>query len=158
MDPELRVLDEQGENLGVMTREAALALATPESGLDLIEVAPTATPPVARVMSYDKYRYLKEKELKKERRAQKTVGLKHIQISAREAPHDMGRKATLTGEFLTEGHQVEIQLRLRGREKGNRDWANQKLTGFLAMIPVEYKVVSPPKTGGRGLAMQIVKK
>lgn len=152
------MLDEQGENLGVMTREAALALALPDSGLDLIEVAPTATPPVARVMSYDKYRYLKEKELKKERRAQKTVGLKHTQISAREAPHDMERKATLTGEFLAEGHQVEIQLRLRGREKGNRDWANQKLTTFLTLIPTEYKVVSPPKAGGRGLAMQIVKK
>lgn len=141
-----------------MTREAALQLATPESGLDLIEVAPTANPPVARVMSYDKYRYIKEKELKKERRAQKTVGLKHVQISAREAVHDMTRKANSAGEFLTEGHQVEIQLRLRGREKGNKEWADKKLREFLGLIPAEYKVISPPKAGGRGLTMQIVKK
>lgn len=151
-------MNEQGENLGILSRKEALDLAKPESGLDLIEIAPNATPPVARVMSFDKFRYLQAKEEKKERRAQKSSDLKHIQISVREAAHDMERKAIQIGEFLTDGDQVEIQLRLRGREKGNREWSNQKLSEFLKLITVEYKMISSPRPGGRGLTMQIVKK
>lgn len=154
---EVRVTDEKGEALGVMKLGEALRLAD-EQGLDVIEVVPGAVPPVVKIMSYDKYRYQKEKTEKKERIAQKTAGLKQIQISARAAKNDLEIKVHQLEKFLNEGHQVEIALRLRGREKYNREWANQKLTEFLKMIAVEHKVLGVPKMGGYGLNLQIAKK
>lgn len=136
----------------------ALSLAKPGSGLDLIEIAPQAKPPVARLMSFDKYRYQKEKEEKKERLAQKTGGFKQIQISARSAQNDLVIKVKQLEKFLNEGNQVNIQLRLRGREKYNKPWAFQKLEEFLKMITVEYKRLSEARFGGYGLGIQIAKK
>ena len=141
-----------------MKRDEAIALARPEAGLDLIEIVPQAHPPVARIMSFDKYRYLKEKEAKKERQAQKATRIKQVQISARAAKNDLLVKVRQLEGFLNEGAPVFINVRLRGREKGNKDWARQKLNEFLKMIPVEYKAMSEPKFGGFGLSMQIAKK
>ena len=135
-----------------------MALAPLGSGLDLIEVVPNAQPPVAKVMSYDKYRYQKEKADKKERLAKKSAGLKQIQISARAAQNDLLTKIKQLEGFMNDGHQIEIQMRLRGREKANKDWAMQKLNEFLAMIPVEYKKISEAKFAGRGMQIQIIKK
>jgi translation initiation factor IF-3 len=141
-----------------MTLEAALKLAIPEQGIDLIEIAPTAVPPVVRLMNYDKYRYQAEKAAKKERLAQKTAGLKQVQISARAATHDLEVKLKKLEEFLAEDYHVEISMRLKGREKYNKPWALQKLDGFLKMIKTEIRVESSPKFGGRGVQMQIMKK
>jgi len=140
-----------------MSREEAFARAK-EAGLDLIEIVPTAKPPVARIMSFDKFRYQKEKEAKKERLAQKTTELKHIQVSARAADNDVQIKIKQLEKFLAEGHPIEIRLRLRGREKGHKEWAFEKMNTFLSMITTEYKVMSPPKVGGFGLTAQIIKK
>ncbi len=140
-----------------MPREAALKLAE-EKGLDLIEIAPTAQPPVAKIISFDKFRYQKEKELKKQRAVQKISELKQVRISARAAKNDLGIKAKKTEEFLNKGHKVEIMLRLKGREKYNRDWARYKLEEFLKMITVEYKITMEPRFGGQGLVMQIMKR
>lgn len=153
----MRIIGENGENLGIMSREEALRLASPESGLDLIEVVAKADPPVARLMSYDKYRYEREKAEKKERKAHKFTEMKRVQISARAAENDLLTKIKQLEKFLTEGHQVEVFVRLRGREKYNRDWANKKLTEFLQMIKMEYKVLSAPKFA-QGLSIQIAKK
>lgn len=109
-------------------------------------------------MSFDKYRYLKEKEEKKERLAQKSSALKQVQISVRAAKNDLVIKVHKLEEFLGEGHPVEIRLRLRGREKGNKAWAFQKMNEFLKMITAEYKVLSEPKSGGFGITAQIIKK
>ncbi len=153
----MRIVDETGKNLGIMPREAALKLAE-EKGLDLIEIAPTAQPPVAKIISFDKFRYQKEKELKKQRAVQKISELKQVRISARAAKNDLGIKAKKTEEFLNKGHKVEIMLRLKGREKYNRDWARYKLEEFLKMITVEYKITMEPRFGGQGLVMQIMKR
>lgn len=153
----MRVIGAHGENLGVMQREEALKLVRPEEGLDLVLISPLANPPVARVMSFDKFRYQQEKARKKERQGQNLTAPKQIQISAREAAHDLETKVRKLEEFLTEGRQVEIQLRLRGREKGNKPWAEMKLKEFMDMIPVKYKILSPPKFGGRGIGVHIVK-
>lgn len=155
--PELRVIDEQGNNLEVMPFSEALKLAQ-SKGLDLIEIAPTAKPPVARIMSFDKYRYQKEKELKKQRATQKTGDLKKIQISVREAKNDLDNKVKKIEEFIQEGHKVEITLRMRGREKANKDWARLKLDEFVKMFQFEYKIILEPKYAGKGLIMQIDKK
>ena len=155
---ELRIIGEQGENLGIMPRDKALALARPEAGIDLIEIAPGAQPPVARLMSYDKFRYEEAKREKKERLAQKTGGLKKVQISARAAQNDLQIKLKQLEKFLAEGHQVEVNMRLRGREKGMKDWARGKLEEFLKMITVEYKRASEPRFGGYGMTILIAKK
>ncbi len=141
-----------------MPRDEAIALARPEEGLDVIEVVPNAKPPVVRVMSFDKYRYEQEKKEKKERLAQKTTGLKHVQISVRAAQNDLMIKLRQLEEFLDEGYTVEIQLRLRGREKGKKDWAQQKIEGFIKMIATEHKVIMAPRFGGRGMIAQVAKK
>src|SRR5688572_28784115 len=98
----MRVLDETKQNLGVMSREKALALAA-EKGLDLIEIVSDANPPVAQITSFDKYRYEREKAAKKERREQKGAELKVIQISARAAENDLKIKLKKLEEFLAEG-------------------------------------------------------
>ncbi len=155
--PELRVIDEKGENLGIVKREQALFLAR-EKSLDLIEVSSSANPPVARIMSFDKFRYQKEKEEKKQRQAQKNKELKQVRITPRAALNDLRIKALKAEEFLKEGHKVEINLFLRGREKGNKEWALQKLNEFLSLIKEPYQKTMDPKQGGRGFNVQITKK
>lgn len=129
-----------------------------EKGLDLIEIAATAKPPVAKIISYDKFRYQKEKELRKQRAIQKTSELKQIRISVRAAKNDLEIKAKKIEEFLNEGHKIEIILILRGREKYLKDWARQKMDEFLKIIGVEYKITMEPKFSGKGLITQITKK
>lgn len=152
------MIDQKGNNLGVLSREEALKLARPEEGIDLIEIAPTAQPPVARLMSFDKYRYELEKQRKKERQSQRVAGLKHVQTSGRAQKNDFLIKARQVDKFLNEGHQVEIQFRLRGREKYNKPWALEKLKEFLGMITVEYKQIDTPQFGGRGISLHLIKK
>lgn len=152
------MIGKEGENLGVMSREEALALARADEGLDLIEISPTAVPPVVRLMSFDKWRYLQEKALKKERLAQKVGGIKKIQITPRSAKNDLLIRLKKLEEFLAEDYQVEIEIKLRGREKGNKEWALLKLNEFLGMITTEYRLISPPRFGGRGAGVQIIKK
>jgi translation initiation factor IF-3 len=149
------VVDDAGNNLGIMPREAALKLAE-SKGLDLIEISASAKPPVAKIISFDKFRYQKERELKKQKTSQRTGELKQIKISIRAAKNDLTIKAQKIDEFLEKGNKVEIILWLRGREKYNRDWARQRLNEFLKLITVEYKIILEPRFGGQGLAMQII--
>lgn len=109
-------------------------------------------------MSYDKFRYQKEKEEKKQRLMTKGKELKGIRITARAAENDLQVRVKKLVEFLEEGHKVEIMLALRGREKGNKEWARKKLSDFMAMIPIPYAVTMEPRQGGRGFIAQITKK
>jgi translation initiation factor IF-3 len=140
-----------------MKRDDALALAYGKN-LDLIEIAQTANPPVARMMDFDKFRYQKEKELKKQKQSQKNKELKQIRITPRAAMNDLQVKATKTDGFLKEGHKVEINLFLKGREKANKEWALQKLKEFLLLIKEPHQQTMDPKQGGKGFNVQIVKK
>lgn len=154
---QLRVVGSDGQNLGVLSREDALALAAKEN-LDLIEVASKTNPPVARIMSFDKYRYEQEKIEKKARLSQKSTEIKQVQISGRAAQNDLMVKMRKLEEFLNEGHRVIVKLVLRGREKQHKEWALEKLNGFLKMTAIEHKIVSEPRFDNRGVNMQIVKK
>jgi len=109
-------------------------------------------------MSYDKFRYDIEKRRKKERAHAKGDDLKQIQISVREARHDLEIKARKIDAFLTEGHPVVVVMNLRGREKANKDFAREKLDEFLKLITVEIQSPGTPRWGGRGFALQIAKK
>jgi len=136
-----------------MKTDDALKLAQ-ERELDLILISPNASPPVARVMNFDKYRYERSKELKKQK-AQKAPDTKRVQISPRTAKNDLMVQLKKLEKFLTAGHRVEIQLTLRGREKANKEWARVKLEEFMAMIETPHKVTSDVKSGGRGMLVQI---
>ena len=151
------MIDEQDNNVGVLPLADALKLAR-EKAMDLVEISPLAKPPVCKTISYDKFRYQQEKKEKKQKAAQKNTGMKQIQISVREAKNDLMMKAKRADEFLTEGHQVEVVMSLRGREKGNINFAKGKLAEFLPYISVENKIISPIGPGGRGLLVIIAKK
>lgn len=150
-------MDEKGDNLGVMTPKEALAIAVTK-GLDLILTVPTATPPVAKIANYDKFRYEKNKELRKQKQAQKTLEMKQIQISMREAKNDLMTKVGRLEKFLDAGHKVEILLTLRGREKGMQDFARGKLREFLTLITTPHTITQDIRPAGRGIGTQIVKK
>ena len=141
-----------------MSRADAIALARPDDGIDLIEISAAAKPPVARLMSYDKFRYEEEKRIKKERLTQKGATMKVVQITAKAAHNDLMVKITQVEKFFGQGHPVEVTMRLRGREKRNKDWAMEKLKEFLKMLPMEYTSLTTPKFGGNGPGIQIAKK
>ncbi len=155
--PELRIIGEDGANLGVMERAEAFRRAQ-ERGLDLIEIAPAAKPPVARIMSFDKFRYLKEKEEKQQKRAERGRELKHVRITYRAAANDLVIRARQAEKFLEEGHKVEVMIAFRGREKGNKEWGLKKLDEFLKTIAVPHQITMPPRWGGWGFTAQISKK
>ena len=151
----LRVIDDQGENLGVLSTKEALEQAYSKD-LDLVLISPEADPPVARIVKFDKFRYQQEKEEKKQK--SKVQELKRIRFSARSADHDLQTQVRKVEKFLGRGDRVEIILRLRGRERGNRDWARSRHDKFLGMIEYEYRVTTQPKFGGMGMNMQIAPK
>ncbi len=154
---ELRVIDEDGSNLGVLPLEKALQIAFSKN-LDLIEIVPNALPPIARVISFDKFRYQKEKELKRQKIQSKVKELKYIQISGRSAQHDLLLKLKQLEKFVEKGHKVEVRLRLKGREKYNKDWAKQKLQEFVALVPENYQIIGEIKSDNKSLNIQIEKK
>lgn len=155
--PKVRVVDEHAENLGVFPLARALDLAK-ERGLDLVEIAATANPPVVRIVSFDKFRYQKDKEERKQRRSRKANEMKYVRITPRAALNDLKVKAKRVDTFLEEGHKVEIGVLLRGREKANEKWALGKLEEFLKLITAEYQRLVEPRKGGRGFIVQIARK
>jgi translation initiation factor IF-3 len=140
-----------------MSKEQALQEAKMR-GLDLIEIASQATPPVAKIIGFDKFRYQQDKEEKKKRITQKTKDLKQVRITPRAGKNDLLVKVKKVEEFLSDGHKVEINLFLRGREKGNKDWGLKKLQEFLELITIPHQITLAPKPGGRGFVTQVAKK
>ncbi len=151
------VIAEDGQALGKMDIASALKLAR-EKKIDLIEIAASAKPPVARLMSYDKFRYQQEKKMKKQKALQKGSEMKQVQISIREAAHDLKMKADRVNKFMDEGSQVEIVMTLRGREKANKDFAKEKLNDFMKIISPEHRVIMEPRVGGYGITLHVTKK
>ena len=152
------MIDEDGQNLGVLGLDAALKIAE-EKSLDLIEITATVNPPIVRIGNYDKFRYQKEKELKKERHAQDQArdDMKQVRVGLKSGRNDLLVRARQIDEFLKEGYKVEILLKLRGREKANKEWALEKLKEFLELITEDFRVMSSPKSGGTGFTVQINK-
>ena len=151
----MRVVDETGANVGVMKLSEALELAQ-SKGLDVVEIAASANPPVVKIISYDKFRYQQKKEEIKHTH-KTTGGLKQVRITPRAADNDLMIRARQTEKFLDEGDKVEIMMALRGREKYNQDWAKKRFGDFIKMITAEYQITLSMRPGGRGLIMQIVK-
>jgi translation initiation factor IF-3 len=151
--PELRVIDEDGSQLGIMKTSDALALAQ-ERGLDLVEVSPQAKPPVAKLVNYDKLRYHQKKLEQQQKKKIKRIEVKNIRLSVRIAEHDMQVKARQAEKFLAEGHKVKIDLMMRGREQAFAELGFKSIQKFLAFIP-NHEVEVPETRQGKFISMVI---
>ncbi len=139
MAREVRVIDEEGTQLGVMPPFEALRMAR-ERESDLVEVNPKASPPVCRIMDYGKYQYQQSKIEKNNKAKQKKIEMKGIRIGLRTDAHDKEFKRSQAEKFLQKGDKVKIEILLRGREKAHQDLAKQNLQNFLKSITSPYKV------------------
>lgn len=150
--PELRVIGAQGENLGIISVSEALKAAK-AVGLDLIEVSPSATPPVAKIMDYGKFQYEQQKKEREAKAKSHSTETKSIQVTVTEGENDLTRKARNAAEWLREGHRVKVELTLRGRYKYmDPKFLQERLDRFVKLIPEEYKVSEAPQKGPRGIA------
>ncbi len=157
--PELRVADATGEQIGIMSRDEALKLAK-EKGLDLIEFAPMAKPPVARIMDYGKFAYREEKEERKQKAKQKKETLKIVRLGLNAGLNDLKVKAKKADGFLDEGLKVQVELMLKGRAKYQKtfsDLGKQKVEDFLKLISVPVKIISELKKQPKGWNITITK-
>lgn len=149
---EVRVIDQEGEQLGIMSTRDALALAQ-ERDLDLVEVAPNAKPPVCRVMDYGKFRYEQSKREREARRRQKTLTMKEVRMSPKIDTHDLQIKFRNTKRFLQDGDKVKLTVRFRGREIVHADLARQKLTEMAKELDEIAAVERAPRLEGRQMIM-----
>lgn len=152
----MQVVDENGKSLGILDTYKAVQIAR-ERGLDLVEIAPTAQPPVCKIIDFGKYKYQQAKKEQKQKAKRKEVEVKGIRIGFSTSIHDLEHKAKQAGEFLTEGNKVKIEIKLRGREKAYLNLAKEKLDNFLKLIPVEKKVEEEPKKSPAGLVTIIAR-
>jgi len=143
----VRVINEEGEQVGVMKTSEALTLAQ-DNGLDLVEVSPLANPPVVKMIDLAKFRYQQKKAEAAQRKNAKRTEVKTIWLSMRISEHDMQIKARKVMEFLQDGDLVKVDLRLRGREKAFGDTAKEHLLNFLKFITLPYRLENPPKRMG----------
>ncbi|MFA6459524.1 MAG: translation initiation factor IF-3 [Candidatus Paceibacterota bacterium] len=156
--PELRVITEDGENLGVVTLEKALTEARARE-LDLIEISPMAVPPVAKIMDYGKYQYDEKKKVKVSKSKTKTSELKTVQVKIGTGEHDLELKAKRVSEWLADGDRVKIDLFLIGRSKYmDLNFLKERLERILKLITVEYKISQEPVKGPKGLTVVVEKK
>lgn len=142
--PEVLVIDEEGQKIGVMPTQEALKLAR-EKDLDLLEIAPQGKPPVCRIMDFGKYQYQQEKMARQKKAKVKQVEVKGIRLTFGMSDHDMEIRAKQTDKFLSEGNKVRIDLVLRGREKAMKDFSREKMQKFISFIKAPYQVDQPQK-------------
>ncbi len=152
---ELRVIDEDGSNLGVLPFKEALASAS-SRGLDLIEISPNAKPPIARIMEYGKYLYLEKKKNQKAKAGAKSTETKSIQVKIGTGDHDLELKAKKASEWLKEGHRIKAELYLSGRSKYMEEkFLKERLERVLHLITENYKISEGYKKSPKGLTITI---
>lgn len=146
-----------GSNLGVLTLEDALKAAE-EAELDLVEVSPQATPPVAKILDYGKFLYEKNKKEKAAKAKSHVTEVKALQVTIGTGEHDLMLKGKQASAWLREGHRVKINLYLRGRAKYlDQNFLKERLNRLLAFISEEYKMAEQPQKGPKGLTIVIEK-
>jgi len=149
---ELRVISADGGNLGVLSLSDALAAAK-TAGLDLIEISPSAVPPIAKIMDYGKFEYERSKKEKVAKAKVKISETKEVQIKVGTGENDMALKARKAAEWLAEGHRVRAELFLKGRYKGmDEKFLKDRLEKFLIRIPYAYKIAEPVTRSPKGFA------
>tara|TARA_A100001011_G_C14205057_1_gene797407 strand:+ start:655 stop:1125 length:471 start_codon:yes stop_codon:yes gene_type:complete len=155
--PNVRVIDAEGENHGVITLDDALEIAE-QAGLDLVEVSPQVSPPVCKVLDYGKYKYEQQKKANEARKKQKTIDVKEIKMRPGIDEHDYQVKMRNVRKFLDNGDKVKMTIRFRGREMAHQDLGLKVLTRVREELDEVIKIEQMPKTEGRLMVMVIVPK
>lgn len=148
----MRVIGAEGEQLGILPLEVALAKAN-ESGMDLVEVSPMAKPPVCKIMDYGKFKYETKKRANEAKKKQVVVKLKEIKLRPRTDQHDYGVRLRQAQSFLEEGHKVKVTIIFRGREITHREIGQKQLQEMIADLKELAVVEQAPRMEGRTLFM-----
>ena len=150
--PEVRVISPEGEQLGIMAPAEALARSG-EFGLDLVEVAPNANPPVCKIMDYGKYRYEESKKEHKAKKKQSTIVVKEIKLRPKTEAHDLAYKVKRMKNFLASNNKVKVTVMFRGREITHPDQARKLLDRLMELLGDEGQVEQQAKFEGRNMTM-----
>ena len=156
-DKEIRLIGENGEQLGIMSAKEAFKMAK-EAELDLVKIAPTAKPPVCKIIDYGKYRYelaRKEKEAKKK---QKTVEIKEVRLSPNIEANDLNTKVNMAKKFIAKGDKVKVTLRFRGREMAHMQSSKHILDDFAEALADIAVIEKPAKLEGKSMMVLTEKK
>lgn len=156
-DKELRVVAEDGSQLGIMSAAAALNEAE-KAGKDLVKIAPQAKPPVVKIMDYSKFRYEQSKREKENRKKQKTVDTKEIRLSFNIDVGDFNTKVNQAKKFLAKGDKLKVSMRLRGREMAHSDLGVESMKKFAGALGEDISIDKIPKLEGRQILMFISSK
>ena len=156
-DREVRLISESGEQLGIMSARDAYKRAQ-EAGLDLVKIAPTAKPPVCKIIDYGKYRFEQAKREKEARKNQRVVEIKEIRLSLNIDTHDFETKKNHAVRFLSEGNKVKVSIRFRGREMGHPELGADIMKRFAETLADVANVEKPAKLEGRNMLMFLAPK
>ena len=151
---EVRLIDEEGEQKGIVPTLEALKMAK-ERDLDLVEVAPNANPPVCKILDFGKYRFEQEKKLRDSKKNQKVLKVKEIRMQPKIGSGDLDTKAKHIKEFLSEGNKVKVTIRFRGRELAHTDLGLLVLDEVLKRLDDEYTIEKPVAMEGRFMSMYL---
>ncbi|MCI1208951.1 MAG: translation initiation factor IF-3 [Treponema sp.] len=151
---EIRLIDSEGNQKGIVPTLEALRMAK-EQELDLVEVAPTAKPPVCKILDFGKYRFEQEKKLRDSKRNQKLLKLKEIRMQPKIGSGDLDTKAKHVQEFLDEGNKVKVTIRFRGRELAHTELGYGVLQEVLKRLTSAYVIEKPAAMEGRFMSMTI---
>lgn len=152
----MRVIGEDGQQLGVLSRTEALSAAR-DAGLDLVEVSPDSKPPVVRIIDWGKFKYQREKQAQKSRSKSKPLDLKQMRIGLKISDHDLGVKLRKVTEFLDAGHRVRIAVIYRGREMAHRDLGYKLAERVMDLLGEDVVRDVGPQFAGRQLSFDVRK-
>jgi len=155
--PEVRLINAEGDNVGVVKTSIALDQAL-AAGLDLVEISPTAAPPVAKILDYGKFRYQEQKKASENRKKQKVIDVKEIKMRPGIEDHDYQVKLRNMRRFFEEGDKVKVTLRFRGREMAHQDLGMKVLDRVREEMDEIAKVEQTPKLEGRQMTMVMAPK
>ena len=156
-DKEVRVIGEDGQQLGMMSAKEALVLAE-EAGLDLVKIAPMATPPVCRIVDYGKFKYEQLRKEKEAKKKQKVTEVKEIRLSPNIDTNDLNTKMNAARKFLSKGDRVKVTLRFRGREMAHMNTSKHILDDFAENLSDVAVMEKAPKVEGRSMTMFLTEK
>ena len=156
-DKEVRVIGEDGEQLGIMSAREALQLAE-EAGVDLVKIAPTAKPPVCKIVDYGKFKYEQTRKEKEAKKKQKVIEIKEIRLSPNIDTNDLNTKVNAAKKFLSKGDRVKVTLRFRGREMAHMAASKHILDDFAQALADVSVVEKAPKVEGRSMTMFLTEK
>lgn len=151
---QIRLLDETGKQIGIVSKIEALQRAK-ESEMDVVEIAPNANPPVCKLIDFKKFKYLEAKKERDSKKTQKNVGVKEIRLRPFIGQHDFDTRLRQTIDFLADGNQVKIALQYKGRENARKEFGFETMKRFLSSL-TDAKIVREPHLEGKILVAQVV--